>query len=77
MALKKKLAGYLRVLAYMLDQREFINARWHKTSVEGMNRYIAKTERYVTALEQSLEETLGKRHVCGLRREYNVGAWKY
>lgn len=68
--MRKRLAGYLRVLAYLVDGQEFISARWHKTSVEATNNYIGQTERYIVALEVALEQSLGKPFVCKLRQRY-------
>jgi hypothetical protein len=81
---RHKLAGYLRVLAYFLDRKEYISARWHKASVEATNQYIAQTERYIIALEATLERTIGKPAVCKLRQRFkrlntkalmDAGAW--
>lgn len=77
--MRKKLAGYLRDLAYMLDREDFIRARWHKLSIEGMNRYVAKTERYIYDLERALgkrAEAIRKLHP-GRRaaKPQNPGVW--
>ena len=78
--MRKKLGGYLRVLAYLVDGQEFVSARWHKIGVEGTNRYVGRTERYIVALE----EALGKPQVCELRKQHrrfntkplvDAGAW--
>jgi hypothetical protein len=78
---RKRLAGFLRVAAYLIDGQDFVNARWHKASVEGMNRYIGRTERYILALEAAL----GKPRVCEIRSKHpgrfdtrnlhDAGAW--
>jgi hypothetical protein len=64
--MRRKLAGYIRVLAYLLDRTEYINARWHRISVDAMNRYIGKAERYIVDLEMALgkerTETIRKQH---------------
>jgi len=63
---RKRLAGYLRVAAYLLDREEYINARWHRISVDGMNRYIGRIERYIV----DLETDLGKPKVCEIRQRH-------
>ena len=42
--MRKKLAQTLRLWAYKLDGQETINRRWHRISVESMNRYIEDQE---------------------------------
>ena len=82
--MRRKIAGYLRVLAYLVDGEDYVSARWHKMGVEATNRYVGRTERYIVALETALEQSLGKPFVCTLRKRYrrfdtkpliDAGAW--
>ena len=58
-------ADILRGLAYRLDGTQLISARWHRHSVQSMNEYIYKTERYIARLEGSFEGDID-----ALRSEY-------
>ena len=53
--MRRLIAEKLRDLAMWLDGREVIDRIWHQTSVQGMTRYIGRTERYIADLEKYIE----------------------
>lgn len=79
--MRKKLAAYLRLAAYFIDGVEFINARWHRISVDSMNGYIGRTERYILDLEKALgperTKAIRKRHPGRFDTQpcLDAGAW--
>lgn len=78
--MRKTIADLLRLAAHKIDGREFVSTRWHKLSVQSMNRYIGQTEAYVADLEYVLPEgvlsILRSRHGRADNRELvKNGVW--
>lgn len=48
-------ARRLRSVASILDGRSFIDERWHRSSVEAVNKYVGQAERYICDLEDRLD----------------------
>lgn len=76
----RSIARRLRFVASMLDGRNFIEERWHRSIVEATNKYVGETERYIYDLESVVDSdvvtSLSKKHGRSSTRELlDAGAW--